>query len=286
MAARLQLALRDAIATALYAAAESVGAGTHHYCCSEIFPRLVHEAETGNLPEDPRDWFRQQLEFELPSTGPQAAAKRQLLERSAQLVTATRLGSANIAAMLSPAGAPKPANSVDIAQLAARCLTVAMGHQRSIEIEADWAPYKKLLREAREAQRKLRQLMPSLIAPWKLSKWSEARSRVFEYETFAEELEKIDFSDPGYSDLTGRRVWEPGAQDLADAYREIVNPNTGWSRDGPAVRFLVEALRRVYPGTNPTAAAIESLLARRGPARWIGIEQWILDELRPKGTES
>jgi hypothetical protein len=260
MASRLQLALRDTIAEALFAAS-SGDAGIPD---DEILLRLVHDAETGNLPDDPRDWFRQQLECELPNTGPQAAAKRQLLERSAQLVAAARLGPADIAAMLSRAGAPEPANPADIAQLAARCLTVAMDHQRSIAIKAGWAPYKKLLREAIEAQRKLRQLMPPLIAPWKLSKHREAMSRVFEYETFAEQLEKVEFSEPGYFDWVGRRVWEPGAQELAGAYREIVNPNTGWSRNGPAVRFLVEALRRAYPGTNSTPAAIESLLARRG----------------------
>src|SRR5262249_13984105 len=160
--------------------------------------------------------FRQQLEYELPNTGPQAAAKRQLLERSAQLVAAARLGPADIAAMLSRAGAPEPANSGDIAQLAARCLTVAMDHQRATP-NAAASPYNKLLREAREAQRKLRQLMPQLIAPWKLSKWSEAARRVVEYETFAVYLEKVEFNEPGYSDRVGRRVWEPGAQELAGA---------------------------------------------------------------------
>jgi hypothetical protein len=127
MASRLQLALRDTIAEALFAAS-SGGAGIP----DEILVRLVHDAETGNLPDDPRDWFREQLEYELPNPGPQAAAKRQLLDRSAQLVAAARLGPADIAAMLSRADAPEPASSADIAQLAARCLTVAMDHQRSI----------------------------------------------------------------------------------------------------------------------------------------------------------
>jgi hypothetical protein len=78
MASRLQLALRDTIAEALFAAS-SGDAGIPD---DEILLRLVHDAETGNLPDDPRDWFRQQLECELPNTGPQAAAKRQLFERS------------------------------------------------------------------------------------------------------------------------------------------------------------------------------------------------------------
>jgi hypothetical protein len=134
-------------------------------------------------------------------------------------------------------------------------------------------------------QRKLRQLMPPLMAPLKGSEDYEDMSRLRVYERFAEQLEEIDFSERGYSDLTGRRVWETGAQDLAHAYREIVNPNAGWSRNGPAVGFLVEALPRVYPGTNPTPAAIETLLARRGPARWNNITQWILDGSLSKGTE-
>jgi len=157
MVSRLQLALRDAIGEAVFAA-ESGGAGPRH----EVFLRLVDDAETENLPDDPRDWFRQLLECELPNPHPQAAAKRQLLERSAQVVAAARLGPADIAAMLNRAGAPEPVTSADIAQLAARCLTVAMNHQRDIANEAGWAPYKKLLREASEAQRKLRQLMTAV----------------------------------------------------------------------------------------------------------------------------
>ena len=278
MASRLQLALRDAVAEALFAA-RSGDVGMP----DGILLRLVHDAETGNLPDDPRDWFRHQLEYEFPNTGLHAAAKRKLLARSVQLIAAARLGPADIAAMLGQAGAPELKYSADIAQLAARCLTVAMDHQRSIAIKAGWAPYKKLLREAREAQRKLRQLMPSLIAPLKRSEHSE--ERVFDYENFAQELEKVDFSEPGYSDWVGRRPWEPGAQELAGVYREIVNPNTGWSRNGPAVRFLVEALRRAYPGTNSTPAAIESLFARRGPATCvIRGTQWVLDQLPRMGT--
>jgi hypothetical protein len=282
MASPLQLALRNAIGEAVYAA-DSGAAGPR----DKIFPRLVHDAETGNLPDDPRDWFGLQLKYESQNLRPQAAAKCQLLERSDYLVAAARLGPADLAAMLSRTGAPEPPNSADIAQLAARCLTVAMEHQRSIINKASWEPYNKLLREAREAQRKLRQLMPSLIALWKRSSHGEDMLRVFEYRMFAEELEKVDFNKPGVSVGVGRRVWEIGAIELAGVYRDIVNPNTGWSRNGPAVRFLVEALRRAYPGTNPTAAAIESLLARRGPeSRVIRGTQWVLDQLRPIGTGS
>jgi len=123
------------------------------------------------------------------------------------------------------------------------------------------------------------------MAPLKGSEYDEYMSRLIEYETFAEELEKVEFREFGYSDWVGRRLWELGARELAGVYREIVNPNTGWSRNGPAVRFLVEALRRAYPGTYPSEAAIESVLARRGvTSSVIRGTQWVLDRLRPKGT--
>jgi len=275
MASPRQLALRNAIGEALYAA-DSDAAGPR----DKIFPRLVHDAENGKLPDDPRDWFGLQLKYELQNLRPQAVAKCELLERSDELVAAARLGPADLAAMLSRAGAPEPANSADVAQLAARCLILAMSHHREMRIDAFWEPYNELLRQAREAQRKLRQLMPSLIALWKRRGAGEDMLRVLDYQRFAEELEKVEFNEPGGSVGIGRRVWEPGARELAGVYRDIVNPNAGWSRNGPAVRFLVEALRRVYPGTNPTAAAIESLLARRGPSsRVTHLTQSVLDRL-------
>jgi hypothetical protein len=85
---------------------------------------------------------------------------------------------------------------------------------------------------------------------------------------------------PGISVGIGRAIWEVGARELAGAYREIVNPKAGWSRKGPAVQFLVKALRRAYPGTYPTEAALEMLLARRGPSSPIRGTQMILDNMR------
>jgi hypothetical protein len=179
--------------------------------------------------------------------------------------------------MLSRAEAPEPANSDDINQLAARCLTVAMGHQLSIAINAQWEPYKQIFSEARAAHRKLCKLMPLLIALWKRS---GDELRAHEYEMLERELATTSFPGPTFSIGIGRAVWELGARELADAYHEIVNPKAGWSRNGPAVRFLVEALRRAYLGSYPTAAAVEMLLARRGPATPIRDTQMILDKMR------
>jgi hypothetical protein len=278
MASRPQLALRDAIAGALVAAANSnVSDDTYEYRYSEIFPRLVRDADAGTLPDDPEDWLRQQLESELRSTSPQAAAKREVLEQAAELVAAAHLGPADIATMLARAGAPEPADSAVIIQLAGRCLTVAMGHQSSTALDAKWEPYKPILLEAGEALRKLRQLMPSLI---EICKRSGDELRAFYCERFEREIATVEFPRHKFSIGVGRAVWEPGARELADVYREIVNRKAGWSRNGPAVRFLMEALRRAYPGTYPTAAAIEMLLARRGPASPIRGTQMTLDKMR------
>jgi hypothetical protein len=240
------------------------------------FPGLAHDAEAGTLPNDPRDWFRQRLEYELQNTGPLGASKRRVLERAAQLVATARVGPPGIAAMLSLAGAPEPANSTGISQLAARCLTVAMGHQRSVAIDAQWEPYKQIFAEARAAHSKLRKLMPLLIALWKRS---GNVLRAHEYEMLERELATTSFRGPSFSIGIGRAVWEPGARELADAYCEIVNSKAGWSRNGPAVRFLVDALHRAYPGSYPTEAAVEMLLAPRGPSSPIRDTQMILDKM-------
>ena len=78
MVSRLQLALRDAIGEAVFAA-ESGGAGPRH----EVFLRLVDDAETENLPDDPRDWFRQLLECELPNPQLTSTLVVEFLSRSA-----------------------------------------------------------------------------------------------------------------------------------------------------------------------------------------------------------
>ena len=39
-----------------------------------------------------------------------------------------------------------------------------------------------------------------------------------------------------------------GAVRLAKVYIETINDKAGWSRDGPAVRLLLEVLPCAYPG--------------------------------------
>jgi hypothetical protein len=73
--------------------------------------------------------------------------------------------------------------------------------------------------------------------------------------------------DLGQTFGQARRPWAKGAVSLARTYAATVDAEAGWSRDGPAVRFLVLALNRAYPGQDITAGAIAIELSRQRPLR-------------------
>jgi hypothetical protein len=97
-------------------------------------------------------------------------------------------------------------------------------------------------------------------------------------------LKKLDLTMPELR-APARRPWAEGAASLAKTYLETVNPGAGWSRNGPAVRFLELALNRAYPGSNVTRAAIATELwgdftKRRRDRAIAGREAAIAEERR------
>jgi hypothetical protein len=55
---------------------------------------------------------------------------------------------------------------------------------------------------------------------------------------------------------------ETGRGDELARPLETINAKAGWSREGPAVRFLMEVLPRAYPGTKKiSGGAIERVLS-------------------------
>jgi hypothetical protein len=90
---------------------------------------------------------------------------------------------------------------------------------------------------------------------------SKNRDRAKRFRELICELKNLDLQEPGL----GTSSWREGAIRLAKAYAEHVNAQAGWSRNGPAVRFLRLALGRAYPGCNASAAAIEMVLSRTQP---------------------
>lgn len=259
------------MAAALHAALSDVGVSPelYNYCHFEIYPRVVHDADAGRLPDDPQGWFRLQLQSELQNTGAQAVARRNTLERAAQLVAAVRLSPLDVAAMLTQAGAPQPVDPAAIIQLATVCLVLAMEHQAWTREATDWEKRLQNWRTARELSDKLRSLLSLLI---KDCQWLDAASRIdnprtAQFRMLSSQLENLDFEEPVPGLLLQPTRWHNGAVQLAKVYRVSIDPETGWSRGGPAVRFLVEALRRAYPRANVTKAAIETLLIRQLPRR-------------------
>jgi hypothetical protein len=173
--------------------------------------------------------------------------------------------------MLSQAGVPLPTDPAAIVQLAAECLTLAMKYQHFLVVSKDWRRCKQIWRAGREARSKLLGLLPSievlsqlLDGPdvWLCGTYSQ---RTKQFHLVQQELERLDFCELELPpDLSGR--WHDGAIKLARIYFEIVDLMTGWSRNGPAIRFLHQALCRAYPSVKITATAIELHLTRERQA--------------------
>ncbi len=252
---------------------------------------IASNALAGALPDNPHKWFLQQVEqqqFELRKYFPlllhrldhpplpgsalrskwqQAVAKRDLihvLERASSLVAGARLGPTDVAAMLSQAAAPHTVDPAAIVQLAADCLIVAMRHRQFVRVAEDWEQYKLTWRAAKATHTKFRQLLPLLTGIMQQldgGPLAYSSDRTVQFRMFGQELEKLDFSEPDIPlDFPVPSRWHQGAVRLAKSYRETINPKAGWSRTGPAVRFLAEALRRAYPEGKITGAAIEQHL--------------------------
>lgn len=279
-------------------------------CHDALIRDLSAAVLEGTLPDNPYEWFQQQIQHQLrewliartqESLGllspveikrlpQQQVFRRELMDtlyRASELVAAVHLSPAEVAAMLNQAGTPPPADPAGIIRLSEICLTIAMRHQHFLAIADAWERDKEIWREAREAQNKMRQLMPLVIGHSKLADGLDptlqggARKspddalqilggnhrvrlsqRTKNYQRFTRELEKLDISNLE-PPVEVSDSWHDHAADLAQAYGYFVNPRTGWSRSGPAVRFLQQALCRAYPGVKITAAAIELHLSRQ-----------------------
>jgi hypothetical protein len=115
-------------------------------------------------------------------------------------------------------------------------------YSRRVKAPFDWNARKQGWREAKRAADTLRQLLPQVIA--ELKYWGEER-RIPPIRQVLKQLDKADLTMPEIS-APARRTWPKGAVSLAKVYIETVDPGAGFSRDGPAVKFLIRALSRAY----------------------------------------
>jgi hypothetical protein len=276
----LQLTLRDAMGAALHAALADIGVTTapkplYDYCHYAIFPRVVHDADVGMLPDNPQEWFQQQLlqsEFQKENPCPHHLAERDALKRAAELIAEARLSPSEVAAMLTQAGGSQPADPAAIVQLAADCLVLFMENRAWIREVSDWKTHMQAWRKAEKLCDNLRSLPPVIIRDSAAfdalvrpdhSLTAQFRRRTAQFRILRRVLEDLHFESPPSELLLQPPRWHDGAVRVAKAYRENINPEAGWSRSGPAVRFLLEVLCRAYPGAKITAAAVELHLTRQ-----------------------
>jgi hypothetical protein len=233
--------------------------------------RAMRDADTGSLPDDPRQWFHW---FTVPDIGSwppgwsvrsappsKKSAYRDLVglvERARGLVDEAHLGPAEVAAMLIEARAPLPAAD-NLSRLAADCLCLSLNHVCRDRL-FDWSARQRGWSELNAAADTLRQLLPEAI---KELKYLGRDRRIPPINQVLKRLNKLDLTMPDVPRAPARRPWAEGATSLAETYRETVDPGAGWSRNGPAVRFLGLALNRAYPGCEVTGAAIATELLDR-----------------------
>jgi hypothetical protein len=224
----------------------------------------MRDADTDSLPDDPRQWFHWFTVPDVDSWPPRWPTSKKsayrdlvgLVERARGLVDKARLGPDEVAAMLIEARAPMPAAD-NLSRLAADCLCLALNHV-SHDGLFDWSARQRGWRALNAAVETLRQGLPEAIK--ELRRSGEDR-RIAPISQVLKQLNKLDLTMPALS-APARRPWAEGATSLAETYRETVDPGAGWSRNGPAVRFLELALNRAYPGHNVTGAAIATELDR------------------------
>ena len=223
--------------------------------------RCIKHVKLGSLPSDPRQWFNRSMVPALrcwPPNWPSAKRTRRELikyiERARNVVVRAKFDPGEVRAMLFEAGAPVPATD-DLTQLAADCLTLALNEIYEQNL-FDWPLRKQGWRTVNEAAENLRRFLPPVIEELKAAGFVE---RVQPSRELLKQLYVVDLSMPGYG--PARRTWPEGAVKLATSYIETVDRDAGWSREGPAVRFLALALSRAYR-QQISAAAIATELGR------------------------
>jgi hypothetical protein len=227
--------------------------------------RAMRDADIGSLPGDPLQWFDWFTVPDIGSWPPRWPCSKKsayrdlvgLVERARGLVAKAHLGPDEVAAMLIEARAPMPAAD-NLSRLAADCLCLALNRVYDDNRPFDWNARQRGWRELNAAVETLRQGLPEAI---KELRYLCKDRRIAPISQVLKRLNKLDLTMPALR-APARRPWAEGATSLAKTYLETVDPGAGWSRNGPAVRFLELALNRAYPGHNVTGAAIATELDR------------------------
>jgi len=190
-----------------------------------------------------------------------------------------------VAQMLHRAKAPRPWQDPDGCRVIADCMMtpLAYQHTRQSPLGFKGKPGRNRLRRAQDAIDELRRALPPIIRRfndtllleriytpaalwWQDEPPPEARGRVDDFETLLALLKSLPR-------LTLRRPvpwWQLDAARLFSLYRATVDPSAGVSEEGPAVRFIHEAVKKMGCPAGITHSGIDHALRRRA-LDWYGI---------------
>jgi hypothetical protein len=118
-------------------------------------------------------------------------------------------------------------------------------------------------RAGRKATATLRRVLPTIISSSERRRDQARTTRLRLLLNAAEAAVSADFAASLGLPRNAGKNWRLTAKVLAPIYDRMMvrSRPAGWSRKGPAVKFLARALERIYPGENITLAAIEHAIA-------------------------
>jgi hypothetical protein len=182
----------------------------------------------------------------------------------AEKIVSFKISPAEVSEMLDAARAPTYVNPEAPTQLSADCLFIALDREGRL-VQFDFEKRKRGWRRAGKAASALKPLLREIIREMEYTDLERRLHppQVLKYRAALAALEALQFSPPASKDPS----WKRGAVMLAKAYVELVDPEAGWSENGPGVRFLALALNRIFHPAKPGREIITRAAIRRGLQR-------------------
>ncbi len=215
------------------------------------------------LPINLEEWFEHELaRLDAPYqlVGLRASGRSEwpvLFRRPQQIAIDTRITARDVLGWLDPNVVPERLDEAWLSaasEIAFACWALGLDRRASARRPRNLA---QTYREAGRAAATLRRVLPRIVEYGELS----GDARAAGHQALLSTIRAANFAVP--SQQQRPRDWRAAAPRLAELFSKMMADRaTGWSRKGPAVKFLVRALRRIYPGANITLAAIEQALSR------------------------
>jgi hypothetical protein len=203
----------------------------------------------GSLPQRIGDWFEAELQQRVVLKEPGWPG---MFERALEMVRAVELTGEDVQSLFC-VGERIERTGAHVAEIASVCTIIALEYQ-SNKVTRDWVlKIRAELRRDRQAILRLQKRLPQYISDAE----DDGDAREDRYRKLLDALNEW----PGFPPSPGRLDvdWHRSAAEIADAYEGAVA--CGWSKEGPAVSFVVKAIKRVLK-KEVSPAAVEKAISR------------------------